>query len=117
MKTLLASDAGYERRVPNHNRFELADYTPEELAMIFLKKAEDLKRILGNGVTVDCVASLIDKNTTESQRSELNGTIAENLLEATEIAMDNRNGELVPSQLIYEIEDVRIGASSLEPSS
>jgi len=114
MVTLMKSDPGYTRRIPTDNRFELADYTPIELAEIFLKKAEGKKRVLGEGVTVKSVAKLIDMYTSEEQRSQLNGSIAERLLEKTEAAMDARDGESMPSQLVYELADVTTGASSMD---
>ena len=108
----MKSDRGYERRIPSENRFELADYSPHDLAEIFKKMAEGKRRVLGDGVTTEVVAELIAKHTSEAQRGQLNGTIAERLLEKTEAAMDKRNGESVPPQLVYELADVTIGASS-----
>jgi hypothetical protein len=91
----------------------LSDYTPHDLAEIFVTRASALKRGLGNGVTLESVSHLIDTHTDAELRSQLNGSIAEELLEKTECAMDERNGLSVPTHLIYELSDVTTGASSL----
>ena len=114
MEKLMKSDPGYTRRIPTANRFELADYTPHELAEIFCMMAGDFGRALGDGVTIESVAQLIDDHTTPEQRSQLNGSVAEKLLEKTEASMDARHGGSMPSQLVYELVDVTTGASSMD---
>ena len=110
MKKLLNSDPGYKRRV-KHN-FTLPDYTPFELAQIFLKKAEDLGRGIGDDVTAEEIGKLINKHTTAQYRSDRNGSVAEDLRSAAEEAMCNR---LRPhfEKLAYEWVDVEAGAQAL----
>lgn len=88
MRTLMESDPGYQRRVSH--RFELPDYTPLELAQIFVKKAESLRRSLGEGVTAHTIEAIVKQHTTPEERSSLNGTIAEDLLRWTDAAMRDR---------------------------
>ena len=110
MKKLLNSDPGYKRRV-KHN-FTLPDYTPFELAQIFLKKAEDLGRGIGDDVTAEEIGKLINKHTTAQYRSDRNGSVAEDMRSAAEEAMCNR---LRPhfEKLAYEWVDVEAGAQAL----
>ena len=111
IQKFMNSDPGYTRRVLYH--FQLPDYAPGELAQIFLLKASALGRRIGDGVTVDMVAKLINEATDSAYRSNENGSIAEKLLSYTEQAMDLRlDGNY--SLLSFEAADVVQGAEWLK---
>jgi hypothetical protein len=113
MQTLITSDEGCSRRI--HHRFTLPDYTPSELAEIFLLKMAGLKRGSGEGVTVATVSAHIEACTNAEYRSSLNGTIAEVLLEHTDAAMcDRLRGNFESETLSFEVEDVALGAEALK---
>ena len=57
MQKMIASDAGYTRRIDHI--FDLPDYTPTDLAEIFLKMAAKAKRPIGEGVTILTISKVI----------------------------------------------------------
>ena len=113
MQKMIASDAGYTRRIDHI--FELDDYTPTDLAEIFLKMAAKAKRSIGDGVTILTISKVIKESTDDAYRSMLNGTVctvAEMLLKATDSAMCDRlrPGGFKGASLSYEAADVTRGA-------
>ena len=110
MQKMIASDAGYTRRIDHI--FKLPDYTPTDLAEIFLKMAAKAKRSIGDGVTILTISKVIKESTDDAYRSMLNGTVAETLLKATESAMCDRlrPGGFEGASLSYEAADVTRGA-------
>ena len=116
MQKMIASDAGYTRRIGHI--FELDDYTPTDLAEIFLKMAAKAKRPIGDGVTIFTISKVIEESTDDAYRSMLNGTVAEMLLKATDSAMRDRlrPGGFKGASLSYEAADVTRGAEVFNPS-
>jgi len=115
MQTLMNSDPGYRRRIPIGNQFTLPDYTPSELAEIFLKMAKLECRQIGKDVTLATVAAQIKACTNPEYRSKHNGSIAEMLLEYTDKAMrDRKRPYNFEGPLIFEAEDVQLGAKALK---
>tara|TARA_B100000787_G_scaffold50550_1_gene36415 strand:+ start:15 stop:1031 length:1017 start_codon:yes stop_codon:yes gene_type:complete len=125
MQILMQSDAGYGRRI--RHQFPLPDYTPSELAEIFFIKMAELKRGIGEGVTVAAVSTHIEACTSAVYRSNHNGTIAEMLFEITDEAMQDRlNAEFDATPalqqrrrfegatLCFGAEDVEHGAEGLK---
>ena len=113
MQTVMKSDPGYDRRI--RHRFCLPDYTPSELAEILFLKMAALKRGTGEGVTVATVSAHIEACTDAEYRSNLNGSIAEVLLEKTDAAMcDRLRGNFESDTLSFEVEDVALGAEALK---
>jgi len=110
MDKFFKSDPGYTRRVPN--RFVLPDYSPTELARMFIEKALANERPLVKDVTPEAIATLIAEHTDETYRSNLNGSIAEKLLYKTEEAMRNRVRPVF-TDLTYVLDDVIAAACQL----
>ena len=116
MQKMIASDAGYTRRIDHI--FDLPDYTPTDLAEIFLKMAAKAKRSIGDGVTILTISKVIEESTDDAYRSKLNGTVAEMLLKATDSAMCDRlrPGGFKGASLSYEAADVTRGAEVFKSS-
>lgn len=113
MQTLMESDPGYSRRV--QRRFLLPDYSPLELAQMFVRKAKRYERALDEKATVEMIASLIKDATTPAYRSNQNGSVAEVLLKSTDRAMNSRLEDY--TELCFTLDDIYHGAQVVKKQS
>lgn len=77
METFLEANAGLKRRI--QHTFTFQDFSTQELAQIFLRKAKQEAWRL-NEVTEEDLDILFEKNTTPQSQSEHNGGLADRLL-------------------------------------
>mmetsp|Transcript_7283 Transcript_7283/g.10736 ORF Transcript_7283/g.10736 Transcript_7283/m.10736 type:complete len:548 (-) Transcript_7283:83-1726(-) len=108
MQSFLASQMELKRRCPL--MFEFPDYDSLSLAQIFVDLATTKGFELGEGLTPEFVAGLLEQETTKEWRSERNGRLCEQLLASvrTEVRRRIRRAdvpELVDPHLVLK-EDV-----------
>lgn len=78
LQRVLSSDIGFKGHFLT--RLEFPDYSPKQIALMFLGKLIAKGLVPAEGVTVDYLAQLIANNTEPDWRSERNGRIADLLL-------------------------------------
>ena len=107
MKRFLDANEGLKRRFGH--TFDFPDFSVKEMAQMFIHKATSQGFTLADGVSVDSVAMLIEKQTDPAWRSKTNGGVAEKLARA---AMQTQDARLDPTKL--GLEAYRAQASTLE---
>ena len=107
MKRFLDANEGLKRRFGH--TFDFPDFSVKEMAQMFIHKATSQGFVLGDGVSVDSIAVLIEKQTDSAWRSKTNGGVAEKLARA---AMQTQDARLDPTKL--GLEAYRAQASTLE---
>jgi len=118
MERFLKSNPGLTRRFTHTFHFE--DYTPLEIADIFLQKVEDSGFELSTELTAaawrERIACTIEDHTTPTWRAKRNGGVAEALLTETRQALDSRlDVEASPEQLMtFQFADVSLAARKLQ---
>ncbi|KAK5817147.1 uncharacterized protein LOC108470643 [Gossypium arboreum] len=95
MKRVISSNEGFSRRVTKF--FQFSDFNPEELAEILhIKMNNQTEQSLLYGFklhsscSLDAIARLIEKETTEKQRKEMNGGLVDPLLVNARECLDLR---------------------------
>lgn len=117
MKRVISSNEGFCRRVTKFFHFE--DFSPEDLAKILhLKMTNQAESSLLYGFklhpscTVDAVAELIERETTDKQRKEMNGGLIDPMLVNAREYLDLRlNFDCIDTDelLTITLEDLEAG--------
>ncbi|PKA54456.1 Protein cfxQ like [Apostasia shenzhenica] len=121
MKRIINSNEGFCRRVSKFFYFD--DLNPTELAQILLLKMNDQERDnllygfkLHPSCTVQAIAELIQKETSEKQRKEMNGGLIDPMLTSARENLDVRldfNCSDADSLVTITMEDLEEGIRSL----
>ncbi|KAL8128766.1 hypothetical protein V2J09_017921 [Rumex salicifolius] len=121
MQRVIYSNEGFSRRVTKFFNFE--DFSSEDLARITLLKMNDQAEaslLYGFGLDASCsadrVAALIEEETTEKQRQEMNGGLIEPMLVNARESLDLRLGFdcMDPDELLtITMEDLKAGLQLL----
>ncbi|XP_002514299.2 protein CfxQ homolog [Ricinus communis] len=95
MKRVIASNEGFCRRVTKFFQFD--DFTPEDLAKIIHIKMNNQEEDgllygfnLHSKCSMEAIAKLIERKTTEKQRKEMNGGLADTMLVNARENLDSR---------------------------
>jgi SpoVK/Ycf46/Vps4 family AAA+-type ATPase len=88
MDEFVGLNAGLFRRIEQQYVFE--DYSVQDLAQIVKIKVQKSGFKLGEELTVESVAAIIDRHTTQAQRSRMNGGISDNMLRGARRNLDRR---------------------------
>jgi len=91
------------KRFKKKNEFFFPDYTPEELAEIFLSVNKRKQFRLSPGISKDFVATAIGKNFNDADRSAMNAQIAVDLFES---AVEQRDFRLDPDSLTHDSQTI-----------
>jgi len=113
MDKFLKTNAGLKRRFPLV--FDFPDYSPSELAELFTRKAAGKGFKLGESISQEALAYLIEDQTTESWRQKRNGGIADLLLNNAYTALNERMPEQFTKEAAstFELLDLRAAVESL----
>lgn len=121
MQRVIAANAGFSRRVSKFFNFD--DYSPEDIATILQVKMKDQDKnsfsygfILHQDCTVEAMAELIKKHTTEAQLKKFNGGLVKPWLVNALENMDHRLDASCSdgnSLLTITLEDLEEGLKSL----
>ena len=88
MERFFKSNAGLFRRVSRH--FIFSDYTAKEIAQITFLVVKKKGFKFAHGTTVDKLAQMIERNTTQLQRSAFNGAMASRIFDLAKRNLDRR---------------------------
>jgi len=113
MDAFLQANPGLKRRFPLV--FEFPDYSPQELAQIFVRIVTKKNYFCGANVTVQSVSELIQQHTTPHWRAEQNGAIANALFSKTLTELDRRLPPDFTKTMAetFELLDIRAAAANL----
>jgi len=106
MQGFFASNPGMDRRI--HYRFYFIDYTAKQLAEMLMLKLKNAG--YKTSVTVDQILTIIEDYTNPHQRSKLNGSLADLLLQEAEsnlvkrIDIDDTVGEAIITLLFEDFQ-------------
>ena len=88
MERFFKSNAGLFRRVSRH--FIFSDYTAKEISQITFLVVKKKGFKFSQGTTVDKLAQMIERNTTQLQRSAFNGAMASRIFDLAKRNLDRR---------------------------
>jgi len=115
MKTFIDMNKGLPRRIPHQFFFE--DMTVQELAALAVIKVNKSAFKLSNDITVESIESIIEEETTPTQRAQTNGGLIDLLFKGALVNLDSRlsGDDLrdVDTMMTYEIDDLHCGLNTV----